>query len=49
MNSGRQVDVGFNDTQDAWITFEFYVNNKESFNIKEIILVDEDALQTVTA
>jgi hypothetical protein len=44
-----QREMGFNDTACAYATFEFYATDKRMFGIKEIILVDEDALKMVTA
>ena len=44
-----QREIGFNDTTCAYATFDFYARDKRMFGIKEIILVDEDALKMVTA
>ena len=49
MNNGLQLNAELDDTQNAYNTFEFYARDKKMFGIKEIILVDEDALKMVTA
>ena len=42
-------EFGFADTASAYATFDFYAGDKKAFGIKEVILIDEDALKMVTA
>lgn len=44
-----QREMGFADAETAYATLDFYANDKRVFGIKELILVDEDALKMVTA
>lgn len=42
-------ELGFADAASAYATFDFYASDKKAFGIKELILIDEDALKMVTA
>ena len=44
-----QREMGFVDAATAYATFDFYAGDKKAFGIKEVILIDEDALKMVTA
>lgn len=44
-----QRELGFVNAVDAYATLDFYARDKKMFGIKELILIDEDALKMVTA
>lgn len=44
-----QREMGFVDAKTAYATLTFYADDKKAFGIRELILVDEDALKMVTA
>ena len=44
-----QREMGFVDAATAYATFDFYAGDKKAFGIREVILIDEDALKMVIA